>query len=68
MTESDEADSTKIIQLIFTHICVMFANLQYLNFGPSLNQCQELFFGPLGTSPLAVFSSLYQNYIYVCLV
>jgi hypothetical protein len=57
ITESDEADSIEIIRLIFTHICVMFTNLRYLNFGPSLNRCQQLSFGSYRSSPLAVFSS-----------
>ncbi|CAF0725862.1 unnamed protein product [Rotaria sordida] len=32
----------------------MFTNLRYLNFGPSLSECQQLSFG---TSPPTVFSS-----------
>jgi hypothetical protein len=35
----------------------MFTNLRYLNFGPSLNRCQQFSFGIFDTSPLAVFSS-----------
>ncbi len=50
ITESDEADSIEIIRLIFTHICVMFTNFRYLNFGPSLNRCQQLSFRSLLTS------------------
>ncbi|CAF2986737.1 unnamed protein product [Rotaria sp. Silwood2] len=52
--ESDEANSLEIIRLIFTYMCVTFTNLRYLNFGPSLSDCQQLSFD---TSPLAVFSS-----------
>ncbi|CAF2819832.1 unnamed protein product [Rotaria sp. Silwood2] len=52
--ESDEANSLEIIRLIFTYMCVTFTNLRYLNFGPSLSECQQLSFS---TSPLAVFSS-----------
>ena len=54
ITGNDEADSRKMIRLIFTHLCAMFTNLRYLNFGPSLSKCQQLSFG---TSSLAVFSS-----------
>jgi hypothetical protein len=58
ITESNDADSIEIIRFIFTHICVMFTNLQYLNFGlSSSNKCQQLSFGSYGSSPLAVSSS-----------
>ncbi|CAF2874331.1 unnamed protein product, partial [Rotaria sp. Silwood2] len=66
ITGSVEGDSIEIIRFIFTHVCVMFTNLRYLNFGPSLNQCQQLSFGSYGTSPLAVFSSTLSE-LHICL-
>ncbi|CAM4839507.1 unnamed protein product [Rotaria magnacalcarata] len=45
IVDSDGANSLEIIRFIFTHLCAMFTNLRYLNFGPSLSKCQQLSFG-----------------------
>ncbi|CAF3716482.1 unnamed protein product [Rotaria socialis] len=62
IAESDEANSLEIIRFIFTHLCAMFTNLRYLNFGPSLSKCQQL---SLGTSSLAVVSSTISE-LHIC--
>jgi len=54
INESDYLDSAEILRLIFTRICVMFTNLEYLNFGVSLSGSKPLLFA---TSLPAVFSS-----------
>ncbi|CAF4156881.1 unnamed protein product [Rotaria magnacalcarata] len=62
IVDSDGANSLEIIRFIFTHLCAMFTNLRYLNFGPSLSKCQQLSFG---TSSLEVVSSTISE-LHIC--